>query len=107
MAHKYLKDGTKMTKPQSEYHQKSYHAIMDYRNVPADATDDEIARVLDAYKSMRLPLTGYTTYTAIKQICKMTYPRIFAAIKTMHQADPYSVRFTVNRLDENTKFRLL
>ena len=94
-----------MTKPNCEYHQKSYHAVMDYRNVEADATDAEIAKVKNAIKATSDAIT-YTTYTAVKQVCRMPYPRIFAAVKAMHQDDPYSIRFTVNRMGENTMVRL-
>ena len=93
--------------PQCEYGQKSYHAIMDYRTVEGNATDAEVSRLIDAYRGMKLTVTGYTTYTAIKQVCGMSYPRIFSTLKTMHQEDPYSVKFTVNRMGENTKFALV
>ena len=106
MTHKYLNDGTKMTKPRCEYHQKVFHAVMDYKNAPANATPAEIAKVKDAIRSTSTSIT-YTTYTAIKQVCRLPYPRIFAAVKAIHQADPHSIRFTVNRMGENTMVRLV
>lgn len=106
MAHKTLKDGTLMTKPDCMYHQKTYHAVMKYREVEADATEAECAALRQAYNNTPKTLTGYITYTDAKQRCRLSYPRIFAAVKTLHRADPYSVSFSVNRMGENTVFKL-
>ena len=98
--HKVLKDGTKMTWPLCQYHQRRWLAVMDFRNTPADATESEIAKVLEAYRIKRQPL-GYVTYTDLR-ISRLPYPRIFAVCKTLHKRDPYSVTCTVNRMNENT-----
>lgn len=105
MTHKYLKDGTKMTKPGCEYHQKSYQAVMDWKATPTDATDQEMKAVRSAHKAVASFL-GYATYTAVKQVCRLPYLRIFAAVKTMHDQDPHSISMSVNRMDENTRFKI-
>ena len=106
MAYRYLKDGTKMTKPDCEYNQRSYQAVMDFRETKPDATREEVAKVLAAYNEVKAPVTGYATYTAIKQACRLPYPRIFAVVKTLHVRNPGSIICSVNRLNENTRCNL-
>lgn len=97
--HKFLKDGTKMTWPECQYNQHRWLAVMDYKNEADNATQKEIDKVFRVYTEKAQAPTWYVAFTDLRK-SGMPYPRIFAAVKTLRVADPYTVRLNINRMGE-------
>ena len=101
---KFLKNGTRMVWPECQRHQKRWHGAMVWRDVVGDATDAEIERLVVAYDA-HAKHPGYILYADLKKWSGLSYPRIFAAVKTMRTRNPHSVNVNINRMGDNTSVR--
>lgn len=103
---KFLQNGTRMVWPSCQRNQTRWHGAMIWRDVVADATDAEIERLVDAYAA-HVKWPGYILYADLKKWSGLSYPRIFAAVKTLRNRDARNVLVNINRMGDNTSVKLL
>jgi hypothetical protein len=64
-------------------------------------------KIIGLYKSTGNAVSGYLTFNNVKFDTGLTFQEIFAAVKYLHQENPYKVSFTVDRLGNCTSFKLI
>lgn len=76
---------------------KKYKPIVDVKS---------LERIVEAWNVTKSPL-GYTSYTDIYIHTHIPYSKIFGVLKCLHNADPHSIIFNINRMGQNVYFKLV
>jgi hypothetical protein len=86
-------------------------AIYDNKINPASNNVNQVKqsynKIIALYKSTGNAVSGYLTFNNIKFDTGLSFQEIFAAIKFLHQENPYKVSFSVDRLGNCTSFKLI
>jgi len=98
-----------MTKFVKTQHPRAPHrrlAVFEYKKVSPIADASLLGRIVSAWKATRSPL-WYTSFTSIYTKTRIPYPKIFGVLKWLHKANPYAVRFNIDRTGNIVYFKLL
>jgi len=80
--------------------------IMKYKEVKSIINKKVFEQIQSAWEKVKSPL-GYSAYRDTAKELEMPVGRLMQYLKGMHEENPYSVRFGINRAGENVYFKLL
>jgi len=105
--------GVTWTWPLCQYQQKTWRAVMKYAEV--DSIDPahrlpEVRRIKEAWTKLTRMLPSmfrFIDYEAVAVMADLDLITLFRLLKGLHKQDPQSIRFNVNRMGQNTGFKLV
>jgi len=77
---------------------------MKYKEVNPIVDERMFKQIQSAWEKVKSPL-GYSTYRDVSEKLRIPVGQLMQYLKGMHQQNPYSVRFQVNRMGDNVYFK--